>query len=212
METSNIFIHGIDYHTLYFLPVEDVLNMCTLSSQFATICNDESYWQVKFQYDFPEYFNAALSEVPTYKQAYLELARGSLKLFPVYDQGNIIFSLWMRKTNTEREALSKIYQLFDRLYKVTERQNHPVFVHVLLNTPQRNDPNNMVAKYLPSLREKDVTLNVATPEYGINLWDHIVGFEIIDGEITVQDEIMRFILTFPEHQPIAIQYRYNDIF
>lgn len=69
------------------------------------------------------------------------------------------------------------------------------FVHVLLNTPNRH-------QYLPVVRDQDTLLNEITLEYGRNLWDNVIGFEIIEGEIGVRnirrpDEVHGFVLRLP---------------
>jgi hypothetical protein len=182
-----LFPSELNFELFYFLPAEAILNMCQVSTVFSNICNNDVFWMNKLRYDYPEYFNLKPTEV-TWRQAYLDLSKGKIKSFPVYYRGNLLYNIWLRNTNTEREALSNIKQLFEKIVPSQDRPN-PVSVHVLLNVPNRH-------QYLPVLREKDVILIVDTPEYGRNLWENTVGFEIIEGKIKVSEmskpNVMRY--------------------
>ena len=211
MEVPNIFIHGIDYHILYLLPAEYVLNMCQVNKPFSKICDDEFYWIVKFRYEYSEYIEEKPFE-STWKQFYLDLAKNKLKKFPIYFESKIVSHVWFRNTNTERKAKAAIKQLFDLLYP----EENPYFIHVLLNNLKRFDSNNRAAKFLPIIRQEDFLLDEITPEYGIILWNNMVGFEIIKGQIAIGNareinESPFFLAVLPGVPRFKSSYNHADL-
>lgn len=201
MESPNIFVSGLDRYVLYFLPAETLLNMCQLSRRFAIICNDEMFWSGKLHYDYPEIAKIKPIEM-TSKQTYLDLVKDIIKPFPIYFEGNLIAHVWLRNTNTQREALSFIHQFFDTLVPAEKRQ-HEFFVHVLSRANAQ--------QYVPILLENDDLVTANFPEYNGSLWRNAAGFEIILGHIAISyarsvDEVSTFYLSLPGQQMVRGPY------
>jgi hypothetical protein len=163
----NIFIHGIDYHILYFLPAEDVLNMCQVNKQFAAICNDEFYWETKFKYDYPKYFDIKPVNM-TWKQTYLDLAKDVFKPFPVFCAENLLDYIWLRDFNTQKEAWSSIKQVYLNKFTTEPRTSALTFLIIL------NDN-----KY-HMLNTSDKFLVQNWKRYNENIWRDAIGFEIVN--------------------------------
>jgi hypothetical protein len=160
------------YELFYFLPAESILNMCQVGKIFADICNDDNFWMNKLRYDYPEYFNLKTAEM-SWKQTYLDLAKDKIKPFPLYFRGNLLAYIWLRNTNTEREAHAAILELFDNIIQITDRFER-IFVHVLLPGGQQ---------YVPTLYVDDTLIVINNVKYNGSLWNNSLGFEIIEGLI-----------------------------
>jgi hypothetical protein len=196
MESPNIFIHGIDYSLLYSEPIEVTLNLCQINKQLNAVCNDETFWENKLKYDYPEYYDLKPVYI-TWKQTYFSLAKG-IKSFPVYFQNNLLGYIWLHVTNTQRDAMRAIFQL------INNRMGNLFFIHVLLNTPNQNP-------YLPIITSTDKPLTMNLPEYNGSLWQNAVGFEIIIGKITLSpsrsiDEPNNYFVVLPGPQYIRGSY------
>lgn len=173
MQQSNIFIHGIDYNVLYNLPVNDILNMCQINKQFASVCNDEYYWKNKFNLDYHDYVEYKLPNI-TWKDTYLLLAQDNLKFFPVEYFGKLLGYICLQKTNTMSDALFLINQLYDNLVPIYE-QKTDIYVHIIL----KNGKNTLAHKNMPVLLN---TNNLLTDK---KLWDNIFGFEFLPGKAEI---------------------------
>lgn len=92
---------------------DTVVDLCLTSNQLRTICSQESFWKQKFAQHYPQY---SIPKGMTYKSAYTGLARGTVKVFPVYFNGKEVFKIWVNRGISVIDLFTKIQNTFD-LYK-----------------------------------------------------------------------------------------------
>lgn len=180
----------INYNIFYYLPIESILNACQSDPILSDICTDDTFWKNKFKYDYAEYIDLKPDEI-SWKHAYMDLVKNNIKLIPLYLRGQEIFDIWISKSNTEKEIHDYIMSLF-------EQPNF--FIHIVLKyTPNRQ-------QFLPILEPINDSILIDNPEYNGNLWDNILRFEIIEGQIHVDYDAREFYLLLPGKQLIKRQF------
>ena len=187
----------LNYELFYFLSADTVLNMCQVSNAFASICNDDNFWQNKLRYDYSDYFNLKPPEI-SYKEMYLNLAKDIIRFFPIYYNGQLLTNVWIHKTRTEREVHSIIHQLFEKAIPSETRLIY-VYIYVLL----KNVPGGH--NYTPLLEETDIPIMTFSQKYYDSLWENANGFNIGESKIQMRQPLSSGALPpiiLPQRQPI----------
>ena len=184
----------INYEIFYYLPIESVLNACQSDPILSDICTDDTFWKNKFKYDYAQYIDLKPLNI-TWKQAYMELARNSIKIIPLYFMGKEILEVWISKNNTERD----VYNYIMNFSFPPNRGKGGYFIHILLNTPNRH-------QIIPVLEPVNNSIMIENPEYSGSLWDNIFGFEIIQGQIHVDYDARQFYLLLPNRELIQREF------
>jgi len=180
----------INYEIFYYLPIESVLNACQSDPILSDICNDDTFWMNKFKYDYDQYIDLKPDNI-TWKQVYMDLAKNNVKIIPLYFRGQELFDIWISKNNTDKEIHDYIMNLF-------EQQNF--FIHIILkSTPNRQ-------QFLPVLEPINDSILMNNPEYNGTLWDNILRFEIIEGQIHVDHNARNYYLLLPGKDLIQRQF------
>jgi hypothetical protein len=202
METSDIFVHGIDYAFLYSLPIADVLNMCQINKHFNNLCNDEYYWEYKLKLDHPEYFNYKIPNL-TYKETYLSLVKDELKFFPVKYDKILLGYVCLQKTDTIKKTVFLINQLYNNIIPIHQQLND-IYIHVIL----KHKEYSLTSRYLPILLDKDYLVSQYINIFNGSLWNNCIGFEFLQGSVQIiptrrPGEVDTIIITLPNTNIIS---------
>ncbi len=93
-----------------FTPGDTILSLCETSKFYADLCRNEVFWHDKFMLDFPEDIANFKPEGMTWKSYYIQAL--NLRPKPVFYHQQKIGYVWLRPTNTNKEAYEKSLQLF----------------------------------------------------------------------------------------------------
>ena len=168
-------VYGVDYDVLMQLTAKEILKMCQVSHQFDAICQDDYFWKIKLEHDYPHLIN--LKPTSTWKSVYLDIEQEKLKPFPVYHNNKLLDYIWLRPNDSHYYVLLLIYQFIVDFYN--DYYLSDIFIHVLLD-------NTHYVPVLLSNLHKDMTTYM--PEYQGRLWD-VKGFEMIDGQIVLFHDV-----------------------
>src|SRR5947199_6697076 len=101
----------LDVPTLFRIGLElqprDLLNLCQTSKEFLILCQDDYFWKLKFEKDFPseESSQIVVSWRQEYFRAYADLFDSNVKQF---------FSQFKNITDREKR-INSLYEFFDML-------------------------------------------------------------------------------------------------
>ena len=189
----------LNYEILYHLPIASLLNICSVNTYYASICNDQTFWHKKLCLDYPEYCNNQMNEWKgitqnlTWKDKYLNLVKNKIKLLPIYLENKFMDYIWISRSMTQTELLSDIFNM-------TKLPPKFYFVHIILNTPSGN-------AYIPIIENSTHNLTQSIKYFHESIWNNALGFNIIEGLVTyvraiLPDEIPSYVIHLPYRPPM----------
>jgi hypothetical protein len=109
----------VAFQILLDLEYPDLIRTCHVNRFFWSICQDDYFWQIKTELDYPNHPERTSFPLWTWRQLYDHLRQGHLRQIPLYyyPRGNDPFDLvWVYQGYTHGQLLQICQEHFDEAY------------------------------------------------------------------------------------------------
>jgi hypothetical protein len=121
------------------LEYPDLLRACHVNLHFRSICQDDYFWHVKTNLDYPNHPDPTEFPMWTWRQLYDHLRQGHLKQIPLYyyPRGNEPFDLvWVYQGYTHGQLLQICQQHFEDVYPTELLQNYAIRLLIVVGNAE----------------------------------------------------------------------------
>lgn len=183
----------LHYYMALHTSVESIFKLCQVNSFYMDLCNDNNFWRQKLWLDFPQFAPFKPNEI-TWKNAYVDIYKGDIKVIPIKYRNNIIGNVWINRNNTYREVYENILRIFEGLFpnqrdisvtalvgvpgEIMSPRMKPAFQPFWLSIQTLPVPTNeMVARAFVLIKDLDKKVTELTRD-NWSLWNNVIYFNV----------------------------------